>query len=206
LPKPLDPKIARAITDAVHELEGRSCAEVVVEIRSRSGPYGHAEGRVAALVALVALLVLLFSPWTFAPPWVVIDVVIAYFLGLFAARRSDVLRRLVTSARERATSVRTTAAAVFHERGIANTESETGMLVYLSLLERRIEILADRGVLKAVPPLTWNQLLDLGARHGGTAQTLVEIVRGLAPLLEQHLPARAGDTDELSNAPRFVHE
>jgi putative membrane protein len=202
----LDPATRTAITEAVQALERCSCAEVVVEVRGRSGSYAQAEARFASLLAFVTLLVLLFSPWTFNAIWVALDVAIAWFLGSFAARRSDALRRLMTSRRERETQVRIAAASAFHERGIANTSAETGVLVYLSMVERRIELLADRGVLESVPALEWNRLAaEARARHA-TPETLVEIVRALTPLLERHLPVAEGDVDELGNVPQFVIE
>lgn len=195
------------LTEAVSDLECRTCAEVVVEIRGRSGSYAHAHARFAALAAFAGLLILLFSPWSFSPMWVSIDVVIIYFVGVLVARRSDVLRRLVTTKRDRDARVRSVAASVFFERGIANTESESGVLVYLSLLERRIELLADRGVLAAVPSLEWNRLLEMiRQQRVATVATMVDVLHALALLLEQHLPIRDGDRDELSNVPRFVNE
>ena len=201
----VDPGITAALTDAVRGIEARSCAEVVVEIRSRSGSYVHAYARFAALVAFIALLFLLFSPWPFAAWWVAIDVAAVYAIGLFVARRSDSIRRLMTRAAERQLQVRTLAASLFHDRGIANTSGETGVLVYLSLLERRLEILADRGVLLAVPAMPWNQLIEQAASCG-TPEALVELMRGMGPLLFDYLPAREGDVDELANEPRLLHE
>lgn len=189
-----------ALTDAVREIEARSCAEVVVEVRSRSGSYAHAESRFAALAAFIGLLVLLFSPWPFAPVWVAIDVAVVYAIGLFVARRSDAIRRWMSSARERDAQVHAVAAAVFHERGVANTEGETGMLVYFSMLERRVEVLVDRGLI-AVPALA-----EQARACPGTPEALIELVRGLAPLLAEHLPVRENDRDELANAPRLHAE
>lgn len=204
--KRLDPAVTQAIADAVHELERCSCVEVVVEVRARSGSYAHADARFASLLAFAALLVLLFSPWPFAAVWVAVDVAVVWFAGLFIAQRSLFMRRLMTTEKERAERVRLVAAAVFHDRGIANTQDETGVLVYLSILEGRIELLADRGVLEAVPALEWNRLAaEARARHA-TPETLVEVVRALTPLLERHMPIREGDQDELCNVPRFVTE
>lgn len=202
----LDAALTTALGDAVHEIELRSCAEVVVEVRSRSGSYAQAEARFGALLAFAALLVLLFSPWAFAPGWVAVDVAAMYAIGHFVAGRSDVLRRLMTRESERVAQVRTVAAAVFHERGVANTERETGLLVYLSLLERRLEVLADRGVLLAVPALPWNDLMERARACPGTSQALLEFVRALGPMLAEYMPAREDDRDELANAPRFQHE
>ena len=204
--KQIPKEAVAALTDAVRELEACSCAEVVVEVRSRSGSYAHADARFAALLAFLALIVLIFSPWPFGPVWVVIDVAVAYLLGLLIARRSDSVRRLMTSGRERAAQVRTVASSVFFERGVANTENESGVVIYHGMLERRIEILADRGVLLVVPPLEWNTLIAAARTKTADLRILVDIVRALRPLLEQHLPLRAGDRDELANAPRFEIE
>ncbi len=202
----LDPALTASLTDAVRELERCSCAEVVVEIRSRSGSYAHADARFASLVALIGLGVLLFSPWTFGAGWVVVDVAALWIIGLLAAGKSDLVQRVMTSERERGAQVHLAASAVFHDRGVANTRDETGVLVYLSLLERRMELLADRGVLKAVPPLEWNQIVALVRARRATTETLLETVRALAPLLEKHLPVKEGDVDELCSTPRVVTE
>jgi putative membrane protein len=194
------------MTDAVRELERCSCAEVVVEVRARSGSYAHADARFASLLAFVALLVLLFSPWPFKPVWVAIDVAVVWVVGLYSARRSDSVRRLMTTERERETQVRVLAAAVFHERGVADTTAETGVLVYLSLMEQRLEILADRGVLETLPALEWNRITAAARGGRATPQTLVAVLRELTPLLERHMPIAEGDQDELCNVPRFVSE
>jgi putative membrane protein len=204
--KHIDPAVAASLTEAVRELELCSCAEVVIEIRSRSGSYAHADARFASVIAFLALLVLLFSPWPFAAGWVAIDVAIAWILGLFLSRKSDSVRHLMTARRERVAQARLVAASVFHDRGIANTIGETGVLVYLSLLEGHIELLADRGVLAAVPSLEWNRIAEAARAKHATTESLLEIVRAMKPLLERHLPSREGDVDELCNVPRFVTE
>ena len=202
--KRLDPAVTESITSAIHDVERCSCAEVVVEVRARSGSYAHADTRFASLLAFVALLVLLFSPWAFGPVWVAIDVAIVWFAALFV--RSDNARRLMTTRRERETQVRGAAAAAFHDAGVANTSAETGVLVYLSVMERRIELLADRGVLETVPSLEWNRIAEDARMRDATPETLADVVRTLTPLLERHLPLREGDVDELCNVPRFTIE
>jgi putative membrane protein len=202
--KKIDPAVAAALTDAVRDLELCSCAEVVIEIRSRSGSYAHADARFASLIAFVALLVLLFSPWPFRAGWVAVDVAAAWVLGLFMSRKSDTVRHLMTTKRERVAQAHLVAAAVFHERGIANTSGESGVLVYLSLLEKHVELLADRGVLAAVPPLEWNRVAEVARERHASVETLLQVIRELTPLLGNCMPVHEGDVDELDNVPRFV--
>lgn len=206
MPKKIDPEIIEALTAAVREVERCSCAEVVVEIRSRSGSYAHADARFASLVAFAGLLLLLFSPWPFSAAWVAADVALLWIVGLFSARKSDTIRRRMTTRRERETQARVLAASLFHDRGVANTKRETGVLIVLSTLEGHIELLADRGVLEAVPSLEWNRIAAAARDRHATTDTLLEVIRALIPLLERHLPVAADDVDELWNVPRVGDE
>jgi putative membrane protein len=101
--------------------------------------------------------------------------------------------------------VREGAAAMFYEAGIANTEAEMGVLIYLSLLERRLELIADRGVLKAAPPLEWNERVYELHRAGRIPQldTLREKIRELGALLAECLPPTGENPNELPDMPRF---
>lgn len=204
--KKLDPAIAASISDAVRAVEKSSSAELVVEVRARSGSYAHAEGRFAALGSFAALLFVLFSPWTFEPEWVPVGVLFAYITGVVVARSSDFIRRSATTRRDREWRVRTGAESAFVERGVANTRRKTGLLVYFSILEQRIELIADRGILDAVPNLEWNQIAGAARESGVTLEHLAAVVSGLQAIFERYLPAGADDADELSNEVRFEQE
>lgn len=202
MPQGFDSAAARRIGDAVRELEKRSSAELVVEIRGRSGSYAHADARVAALLVLVSLLVLVFMPWVVPPVTVLLDAVALYVVGLALARRSSSLRRLFTTRGEREQAVQTHAAALFHRRGIANTSGETGVLLYVSLLERRMEVLADRGLLRKVSANDWNvALAELQAERALDPEAVIAAIARLAAILERDVPATGANEDELPSAP-----
>ena len=199
---PMPPRFsADRLGAAVRELESRSAAELVVEIRARSGSYAHADARFAALLTFVSLVVLVYMPIVVPPIAILLDVVAVYVLGHGIARRSTAVRRLFTTRRERLAAVRTHAAALFHDRGIANTAAETGVLFYASLLERKIEILADRTILQAVAANEWNALLgDLHREQELDEETILATIRALAGILERASPAEGANADELPNA------
>ncbi len=200
-----DDDARQALTACVKEIETRTDAELVLAIRSRSDLYRQADYLFGALLAVAGLIFLLFSPVTFHPNWVLIEVVLFFALGAFLSSRSNVLRRLLTSKKLRAEKVRLSAAAMFYEAGIANTRQETGILVYVSLLERRVEVLADRGVLKAMPAMEWNEeLFELHeAGRRGDAKLLEKALHNLSDLLAKYLPATGENPNELADAPRF---
>jgi putative membrane protein len=194
-----------SLTNCIREIEKGTDAELVLIVRARSRSYAAANYLFGALLAFAALNFLLFSPFNFHQYWVPIDIAILFVLGTYASSRSNALRRWFTRKSARNKSVREAAAAMFYEAGIANTKAEMGVLVYLSLLERRLELIADRGILKAVPALEWNQtLFELHqAGRQPDPETLTAGLEKLGVLLAQHLPASAENPNELPDAPRF---
>lgn len=200
-----DDAARETLTNCVREIEKTSDAELVLIVRARSGSYRHADYLFGAALAFAGLNFLLFSPVNFQVYWVAIDVALLFVLGALLSSRNKTIRYLMTSDRHREETVRTGAAAMFYEAGIANTEAEMGVLVYLSLLERRLEVIADRGVLKAVPALDWNRILfELhGAGKNPDAETLLKGLRELGDLLAKHLPATGENPNELPDLPRF---
>lgn len=200
-----DDAAREALTDCVRKIETTTDAELVLVVRARSGSYRHADYLCGALLAFAALLFLLFSPFDFHQYWVAIDVALLFLLGAFVSSRSNSLRRFLSRKKFQSDAVRTAAAAMFYEAGIANTNAEMGLLIYLSILERRLELIADRGILKGVNALEWNQILFELHEAGGKPEpeTLLAALEKLGSLLGKHLPATGENPNELPDAPRF---
>jgi len=194
-----------ALAQAIGEIEKNTNAEIVVVVRGRSGSYRHADYLVGAIVALIGLIFVLFSPWEFHTYWIPFDVIALYVAGAFVSSRGDWLRRFFTSKKFQQKAARTGAAAMFYEAGIANTSAENGLLIYLSLLERQMEVIADRGVLKGVPPLKWNHAVFELKELAKDAEPgkLIEGLRSLGKLLAEHLPATGENPNELADGPRI---
>lgn len=198
-----DKTAADAIGAAIHEIESKTNAEVVVAVRGRSGTYRHADYLFGAFVALLGLLFVLFSPFDFHTYWIPLEMIGLFVAGAFVSSRGDWIRRLLTTQKFRAKAARTGAAAMFYEAGIANTSAENGLLIYLSLLERQMEVIADRGILKAVPALKWNQaVFDLkGLAADADPEKLISALRAVGVLLAEHLPPVGENPNELADGP-----
>ncbi len=73
------------------------------------------------------------------------------------------------------------------------------------MLEEQIEVIADRGILKAMPPLPWNtelhELKELARQCDPDA--LIQSLRKLGKLLATHLPATGENPNELVDGPRI---
>ncbi|MEO6392527.1 MAG: hypothetical protein ABIP75_11790 [Pyrinomonadaceae bacterium] len=200
-----DKTIRDELAQTIRDIECDCSAELIVAVRARSGSYRHADLTVGAILAMATLIFILYAPFNFEPHWVPIDSVLAFVLGYFISARSNALRRLFTSKKTRRGQVRVHAAAMFYEAGIANTAAETGVLVYLSLMERRLELIADRGILKAVPPVEWNGVLAELHRvgRGPDPDAFIDALKRLGGVLAQCLPPDAENPNELPDQPYF---
>lgn len=106
------------------------------------------------------------------------------------------------SARHRLTRER--AVQWFGQLGIWDTEHNNGVLIYLLLAERCIEIVADRGLARHVAAAEWQAIADrLGGhlRSGAFEEGLTQALEEVSALLVQHHPIEreAPNPDELSN-------
>jgi uncharacterized membrane protein len=104
-------------------------------------------------------------------------------------------------------SVRERAMALFGELRVWDTEHNNGVLVYLMFAERRIEIVADRGIARRVPQETWQAISDGLAQEfksGHHERGLLVAVDQIHALLKDHFALAPGENnpDELSNRPQ----
>jgi putative membrane protein len=189
----------KALTAAVCDVEAASCAEVVVVVRRRSGSYLHADLLAGSVAGFLALAFLLFSPWPFATVWILVDPLLAFVVVAWWTSRSHGIRRALTPLGERVRRVETHARATFVERGVGRTSGRTGILVYVSILERAAHVVADEGVRSAVAEEQWREAvaaIDVAAKQGRSAEVAAAIA-GTKELLARVLPRSANDVNEL---------
>jgi uncharacterized membrane protein len=96
---------------------------------------------------------------------------------------------------------------VFAMQGVWNTEENNGVLLYVLLADRRVEIMADRGIEARVSPGEWQAIcerMDAHFREGRYEQGAVEGVREVSLLLARHFPAQGADRNELSDRPVMI--
>jgi uncharacterized membrane protein len=93
---------------------------------------------------------------------------------------------------------------VFGLLGVWDTEQNNGVLLYVLLADRDVEILADRGIAQRVAQADWDRLSEemrVQYRAGRFAEGSVAGVLGVGALLARHFPGGKPDRDELPNQP-----
>ena len=99
---------------------------------------------------------------------------------------------------------RARALEVFSHTRVWDTEANNGVLIYVLLADRDVEILADRGIASRVPPQEWEAIcheIEAHYREGRFAQGSVAGVRSVGRLLARHFPGNRGDANELPDQP-----
>jgi uncharacterized membrane protein len=93
---------------------------------------------------------------------------------------------------------------VFSDLHVWNTEQRSGVLIYVLMADRDVEIVADRGAAAAIPAADWEAACRLMEGHFHAGRFREGALAGLTAvgeLLERHFPARPADRNELPNQP-----
>jgi putative membrane protein len=187
----------KAITQ---EVESRTIGEIVVMVVDRSDHYIDAEVLGGALLGslLSLILTLLFfhsSIWSYVPLSFLF-----FFPCRFLFQKVDGLKKLFIGVRRKEEAVRLRAERAFFERGLYKTKRNTGVLFFLSLLERKVWILADKGIYKKMEQETLNRFaneVSRGIREGRACDALSKAIQEIGVVLSRHFPITSDDTDEL---------
>jgi putative membrane protein len=196
---------ARAdVAAAIREVETVTSAEIVVAVRPRSGHYRHTDYLVGFAFSFGALLVFLFDSHEFALAFMPVDTLLAFVIGTILTANAPPLRRLLTSKKLMLANVRTSSRAAFVDLGIDRTSARTGILVYASMFEQRVEVVPDTGIDAAVLGPAFASAvasLDAAVRRGASFPQFVVALRSLGPVLAKALPRLEGDVNELPDEP-----
>ena len=109
-------------------------------------------------------------------------------------------------------TARQRAEQLFVRYGVANTKEASGVLIYLLIADRRVEILADRGIHERVGETAWEAICGEMQRRFASGNYEEGVIAGLAAasdLLARHFPAAGGgagdpggtNPNELPDAP-----
>jgi len=190
------------IQKAVREAEATTSAEIVPMVVGASHDYPKAETLGSMVYALVlgALLTELFAAsdmWTFLASFGLL------FFGFHELlKRVPALKRPFLSKERMEDEVSEGALTAFFRHGLFGTRDRTGILIYISVFERKVWILADSGITDSVPQSALNGItaeLTAGIKAGGQAEAIASAVRKCAAIVAPHFPRKADDADELAN-------
>src|SRR6202012_1768112 len=120
----------------------------------------------------------------------------AFVLGALTSAHVDFIRRLLLFPARKLDAVRTAARATFVELGVSRPHGRSGVLLYISLFERRVEVVPDLGIdARALGP-EWKTAVAAVEQSLLPAPDLdrfLSAMRALGPILGRGLPRAADD-------------
>jgi putative membrane protein len=201
------------IQAAVVEAEGKTSGEIVPFVVERSDDYEVAEWRGGALagtavaIGFAALhqLTDIWLPINFAG--LVAISIVAFVAGMLAARFIPSLRRLLAGRGLMTHHVGRRAAEAFIAEEVFQTRDRTGILLFVSLLERTVMVVGDAGINARVQKSDWDGIVATivnGLKRGTPAEGMITAIGACGTLLaRQGVARRSDDTDELSDGLRM---
>lgn len=121
--------------------------------------------------------------------------------------RSSWACRLLTPESDADTLVKRAALLYFYQTGVSKTPSKSGVLIYLSLAERQMELLVDEGISSRVSQADLDQVVQDGIafiKKGDMAQGVLAALEDCEKLLDTHFHKSEEKQNELHEELVFV--
>jgi putative membrane protein len=190
------------ITKTIHELESHTIGEVAVMVVDSSDHYIEAE--MLGGIFLAGFLSLVMTTLNFhSSVWIYISLsFILFFPSKYLFKKIPILKTAFMGVKRKETAVMQRAVRAFYEKGFYKTKQQTGVLFFLSLLERKVWVLADKGIYERIEQKTLNRFANLvsqGIKDGRACDSLCNAITEAGLLLAKHFPITPDDTDELTD-------
>jgi putative membrane protein len=207
-----------AVRAAVSAAEGNTAGEIVTVVTDRSDGYTDVALVWAAAVAFTAIAALTFWPdfylglvdrvlgkwnaeWT--PRGIfglALFVGIIKFLGMWLIQLWQPLKFFLIPGPIKSRRANARAVELFKVGAERRTTGRTGIVIYLSMRERRAEIVADEAIASKVAPEVWGEAMAamlVELKRGACGAGVVAAVERVGKVLAEHLPRGAEDVNEL---------
>jgi len=197
----LDAAARTAFARAIEAIEQVSAAEVVVAVRRRSASYLHANVAIGAAVAVAGLAAMLFSDHVFGLTSILVDPFVVGGVAGAVVELLPAVKRLLSPRAMRQREVLRAARAAFVERGVHKTRDRSGILVYISWLEREVAVVVDAGIERALPAeIHADAVRSLTDAISGGGAAVARQLERFAPAIAAAMPRRDDDVNELPDA------
>ena len=200
--KEFDNSFKQRLVSAISEVENASNAELVFLVKEVSGNYRDTHLIFASLLSLLSFSLFIFLPVLFGDYLIYAGTILTFFVGLLLSFFIPSISKLFTKKDILNKNVEIMARAHFQKGKIYNTKSHTGVLIYCSLFEKQIYILADKGIKGLIPS---NEFIKIEKDFNNvfvdnkiTENILVQINQ-LKPIFAKYIPPVENDINELAD-------
>ncbi len=197
-------RIAKAITLA----EAKTSAEIIAIVTRKSDDYRFIALLWAALIALAIPFILIFFPqmtgWSFSfqPPENIYFIQIFSFVALAIFFQWEPVRIFCTPSFIQKKRAHNYAMEQFISQGLYQTSQRRGVLIFVSVLERYIEVIADKEVFEKVDGTVWQEVITLMTQEidkDQPGEAFIKAITLCGDILSQTFPPDTHNKNELPN-------
>lgn len=196
------PEDKARITAAIHAAERTTSGEFAAVVARASDHYVFVPLLWSAIAALLfpgaCLLLGVAARWTHLYQ---IQLLLFIVLAVLLLSVPDLHLMLVPERVKHARAGRL-ARAQFYEQGVHVTAHHSGVLLFVSLAEHYVEIVADRGIHERIGESRWKAIIDAfvaEVRRHRVVDGFVEAIGACGAAMAEHYPPDPGATVELSD-------
>jgi putative membrane protein len=192
----------RIVREAIARAEKKTVGEILPVVVERSDPHPGANWLAALLCVLIgSALTAAWLPWD-SPALVLLLQLAMGVVGYGLAALLPGFKRLFVFSGRATAVAEEQAFQEFYANGLHKTEAATGVLIFVSLLEHRVIVMADEGIHSKVDDDFWAEtdgLILQGIRNGSLRDGLVAGIDRAGDCLAEFFPWVEGDRDEIPN-------
>ncbi len=192
-------KDKETIKEAIKSVELKTSGEIVPVILKQSDFYPAAHFRLALIMGIFFSLVLYYT-YDFSDPMALIWIQAPGILLGYIVAYIPSVKRLLTTKAEMQEEVYQRSLEVFYENNVSMTRDRTGIMIFISLLERKVSVLADCGINEVVSKDYWNELVQVltsDIAKGDMIQGVVKSINTCGSKLVESFPIKEDDTNEV---------
>ncbi len=191
------------VSSAIKQAERLTSGEILPMIVRSSSTQGHV---VMTLFCLFTIIFFLSGAQGIQqnlgaenPLWLLLDFIFFWGLAVMLAKL-PFFKRIFIPKSDQEFQVFNRAKLAFYEEGLNQTHGATGILIFLSLLERRVVVLADKAIHEKLPQGTWEGIVKLilnGVKNNDLKGGLISAIAECGQILSQSFPRSNDDQNEL---------
>jgi putative membrane protein len=206
----------KQIETAIQKAESTTSGEIVFTTADASDSYRHAtlQGAIFGMAVVTAIYMLIpyiypgaaeLPYFSHTDPYSITHLLWTEFLSFaffYVVFPYLPCRRWFISKREMEAHVQQAAFMQFYSSGLYRTRDSNGVEIFLSLFERQVVIIGDRGINEKMGNEHWKKVRDLiikGIKEGNACPSICAAIDACGQALSQHFPIKPDDVDELPN-------
>jgi len=184
----------------IEDIENNSLVELVSIIKDSSGNYRDVSFFSGAILLFWAYTYFMFAPTVFDVYLIYFLTILAFLIGFVLVEFIRPLKRVLSGKRRIEKNVEVYSRAIFQKGGIRHTKEKIGVLIYVSLFEKKVKIIADRGAENMIPIEKWDEIKE-SFQTVFTASdfqtTFLEKLKNCQKIFSEYIPSQEDDINEL---------